>query len=297
VHDRQFIQRITALPTITPLSIRRVARDLAADGMAGEEAMEAALKTIDASRDELVVANYTLLMALIDQVDAMLPTVPHETVQDMEQRAQRTVVRIAPRIGKSPDWVAGSLESLAQILCNVGIRSQTTQTRVRRMLGVLRDVRVEIAAWRSGNEDDTLASYADMISKVADVTLSLATTLLDQAYALTDDTVGLLRTWSTEQASVIQAAVRPEWLLDGWDQICLLWRQARHPAEQRAALVEIAQLVPAVPREAMDWAGVTVDSEKLMSLHRFVPLNEDWRTGAIVFELIARNEHLRALGT
>ena len=33
-----------------------------------------------------------------------------------------------------------------------------------------------------------------------------------------------------------------------------------------------------------------------MMLRRSVPLNEDWRTGAIVFELIARNEHLLALG-
>jgi hypothetical protein len=31
-------------------------------------------------------------------------------------------------------------------------------------------------------------------------------------------------------------------------------------------------------------------------LRRVVPLNEDWRTGAIVYELLARNEHLRALG-
>jgi hypothetical protein len=28
---------------------------------------------------------------------------------------------------------------------------------------------------------------------------------------------------------------------------------------------------------------------------RLVSLNEDWRTGSIVFQLIARNEHLRAI--
>jgi hypothetical protein len=297
VHDRQLILRITALPAITPISIRRVAHAVAAEGMAGEEAMEAALATIDARKDELVVANYMLLMTLIKQVDATLPgPSPEPSVQDLEHRAQRTVARIAPRIGQPAAWVASSLEALAEVMCNIGVSTQSTDTRVRRMLNLLRGVRAEIAAWSRDNDDDALACYAGMICDVADVTLTLATTTFDHAQALTEDPVGLLRTWSVDPDQVIRAAGRPEWLLDGWDQICLLWRQAKCPAAKRAALAEIAQLVPVLPREATDWAGIMLDSEKLTLLRRFVPLNEDWRTGAIVFELLARNEHLRAMG-
>jgi hypothetical protein len=297
VHDRQLILRITALPAITPNAIRHVARAIAAEGMAGEEAMEAALATAESGREELVTSNYMLLMKLIEQVDATVAGHGQDlSMQDLERRAQIAVARIAPQIGKSAGWVATALEALADVLCDVGINARSQNARMARMLDLLQAVRSEIAAWSRRNDDDILAGYATMICDVADVTLSLAATTVNQAQALTRSVVDLLRTWANDPGSVTQAANRPEWLLDGWEQICRLWRQASQPATQRAALAEIAQLVPVLPREAMDWAGITVDSEKLMLLRRFVPLNEDWRTGAIVFELIARNEHLLALG-
>jgi hypothetical protein len=297
VHDRQLILRISALPAITPLAIRRVSCAIAAEGMAGEEAMEAALATVDTSRRDLVVSNYMLLMSLIEQVDATAGVhVQDLSMQDMEHRAQATVARIAPLVGQAAAWVATALEALAEVLCDVGVNAQFQTTRLRRMLDLLQAVRAEIDAWGRKNDDDVLAGYATMICDVADVTLSLTKAMVNEAQALTRNVVELLRTWADDPGSVIQAAHRPEWLLDGWEQICQLWRQATQPAAQRAALAEIAQLVPILPREATEWAGIAVDSEKLMLLRRFVPLNEDWRTGAIVFELVARNEHLLALG-
>ena len=297
VHDRQLILRITALPAITPIAIRRLAHEVAAEGMAGEEAMEAARAKMDASRDDLVAANYMLLMALIAQVDANTnPGVLETAAPDLEQRAHNAVARIAPRIGKPTAWVATSLEALAEVLHHIGVNPKATGARVRRLLVVLNEVRTDIAAWSHGNADDGLACYADMVCEVADVTLSLAKVMFDAVHALTADPIGLLRSWAIDPDLVTRLAGRPEWLLDGWGQICLLWREATHAATRRSALAEIAQLVPVLPREATDWAGIMLDSERLTRLRRVVPLNEDWRTGAIVYELLARNEHLRALG-
>jgi hypothetical protein len=297
VHDRQLIARMATLTAVTPGSIRRVARAIAAEGMAGEEAMEAALANIDASKDELVVTNYLLLMALVDQVDAAEATgAPDASMQDVERRAQKTIARIAPRIGRSPDWIATSLEALAEVLCDIGIGAQSATTRVRRTLDLLRDVRAEIGAWSRLNDDAAWAGYAEMICTVAEMTLSLATTRFQQAQALTADPIKLLRTWATDPDAVIQIAGRPEWLLDGWDQICLLWRQAVHPAAQRAAVAEIAQLVPVLPREARGGDSTPPELESLPILRGDVPLNQDWRTGEVVLDLIARNEHLRAAG-
>jgi hypothetical protein len=59
-------------------------------------------------------------------------------------------------------------------------------------------------------------------------------------------------------------------------------------------LMEIAMLVPIIPREAKDWTGATEQIDPAMRLRRTVPLNQDWRTGATVFDLIARNEYIRA---
>jgi hypothetical protein len=74
----------------------------------------------------------------------------------------------------------------------------------------------------------------------------------------------------------------------------LLWRFAKDDAERRAALVEIAQLVPVLPREVREWTDLFLEADISLRLRRMIPLNEDWRTGATVFELIARNEQLRA---
>ena len=66
-------------------------------------------------------------------------------------------------------------------------------------------------------------------------------------------------------------------------------------AGQRRALTEMAQLVPVLPRETSEWCGVPEDLIRRTSLRKLVRLNRDWRTEATVFDLIARNEHLRSL--
>ena len=62
--------------------------------------------------------------------------------------------------------------------------------------------------------------------------------------------IGLLRTWATDPDSVIRIAARPDWLLDGWEQICLIWNYARDDATRSAALVEILEHVPILPRRS-----------------------------------------------
>jgi hypothetical protein len=121
--------------------------------------------------------------------------------------------------------------------------------------------------------------------------------MFEQAHGLTDDVIGLLRIWSTDPDSITRMAGRPEWMLDGWDQICVLWQHASDNLKRRDTLIEIAQLVPVLPREVSEWVGMSFDYDaKLTLLRRLVPLNEDWRTGAAVLDMIARNEQLRALG-
>ena len=107
----------------------------------------------------------------------------------------------------------------------------------------------------------------------------------------------MLRNWAVDSSSVIQLAGRPEWLLDGWEQICLVWNHAQDNAARRLALVEIADYIPALPRELNEWGGGRANLDDVFAEQGHITLNEDWRTGATVFDLIARNERLRAAAT
>jgi hypothetical protein len=298
LHDRQLNERIATLATVTPSIIRRVAREVAAEGLAGEEAIDAARKAAEHDKGDRLVANYLLLMALVGQVNvALAPNKPRGGLDpaEMQQRARIAVNIIAPRLGRSTNWVAAALEGIADAMASIGIDASSATSRVPRLLKQLQDCSREVADWSRAQPSDDQASYAEMICSVADCTLTLAQSTLLQARALTNDVVGLLRSWATDPDRVVRLAGRPEWLLDGWEQICFLWSFAHDDAARRGALVEMVQLLPALPREAREWTDLVLEAEISVRLRRLIPLNEDWRSGATVFDLIARNEHIRAL--
>jgi len=298
VHDARLNQKIAGLRSVTPITIRRAARNVAAAGLAGDKAREAARAMEEAEKGERLLTNFLLLMALLDEVEpnarANLQGAYRHT-PELEDYARRAVIRIAPMIGQPADSVADTLEALADVLDGIGLRGQTAPPRVPRLLQLLHRVCAEVADWtrRHGTED--VRPYATMVCAVADMTLSCAATTLQDVQALTTDVTDLLRQWLREPGKIVRLAARPEWLLDGWERICLIWTIAADHAARRAALVEMAQLVPVLPREASEWVGNPIDAETPVSFRRNVRLNEDWRTGATVFDLVARNEHLRAL--
>jgi hypothetical protein len=298
LHDAVFNDRIAALRNVTPTAIRRVGLQVAAEGLAGEEAMEAARIAVDTEKDDRIVTNYRLLMTLVEQVRSRfsLPDLVKAPGRiDVMAQAKLTVEWISPRLGQTATWTAGALEALAEVLLHIGIGSNSTTGRMPRILAMLRRTRSEISEWGSYLHDDDHADYIAMVCAVTDLTLSLAQTTLGQAQALTSDMVDLLRKWAADPQEISRLAMRPEWLLDGWEQICLIWSHARDDAERRAALAEIIALVPVLPKEAVEWTEIKADFDIALRFRRLVSLNEDWRSGSVVFQLIARNEHFRAI--
>jgi NAD(P)-dependent dehydrogenase (short-subunit alcohol dehydrogenase family) len=295
LHDKILNERIAPLKHVTPATIRLVAREISAEGLAGEEAMEAASAADRHDRGDRLVANYLLLLNLIRQVSGVNPET--ENMMDhveVQRRAQLTVSTIAPRLNRSTNWVASALESIADAMAGVGINVSSTSSRLSRLVDLLRGCSADIATWSSAQQSDDQAAYCEMMCAVADFTLDLAEATLDRARALTIDVVALLRSWSNDPQITLQLAGRAEWLLDGWETICLIWRMAEDDAARRAALFEMAQLIPTLPREVRDWSDLFLETDITLRLRRLVPLNEDWRTGTAVFSLIARNEKMRA---
>ena len=297
LHDRMLTERIERLTTVTPSGMRRIARQIAAEGLAGEEASRAARTSEEHDKADRLVSNYLLLMALVDQVESAIPGARRAkaSAADIRDRARHAVHEIAPRLGRTTEWVASALEAISDALANIGVSPDGETSRIGRLVAMLTRCKEEIMDWQRIRRRDDESAYAEMICGVADATLALAEEMMAQARRPTGDVVGLLRLWTTDADEITRLAARPEWLLDGWEPICLLWELALDDADRRAALVEMAGQVPVIPREAWEWTEKFTERDISMRLRRLIPLNEDWRTGAAVFEQIARNEHLRAL--
>jgi hypothetical protein len=301
LHDKIFSQKIANVVNVTPATIRQVARQIAAEGLAGEEAMEAARLATDADKGDRVVTNFRLLMLLVDQVVRQFkPPVlvsAATTKLDPSARARLTVEWISPRLGQTSNWTANALEELADVLAHIGVGATGSIGRIPRLTALLAEVRADISDWGASRREEDQAAYARMICTVIDVTLTLAGTTVKKAQALPENMVDLMRNWAVDPGLVVELVSRPEWLLDGWEQICLIWRNARDDAMRRAAAAEIATLIPILPKEVNDWCSTQYEIDSLNRFRRLVQLNEDWFTGSRVFDLIARNEHFRAVTT
>ena len=296
VHDARLHQKIAALRGVTPERIREAAREVAAEGLAGREAMAAACSTAETDQQDRMVTNFLLLMAMVEQVQAAgatIQTPDRNKLHELEARVKSTIADLAPQIGWSADSIALALEELAGIFMGVGVGAFVDQARVSRALEQLCTLRAETASWAQENEDDS-GSLADMTTKAASLTITCARITLADAHGMTRDVAGLIREFGQKPDIIGARVARSDWLLDGWEQICLLWRSATEPAERRAVLNEIAQLVPTIPKEAANWVDTPIDSDVPSRFRKTVTLNVDWRTGTTVFDQIGRNERLRA---
>jgi hypothetical protein len=295
LHDKVLSGRIGGLARVTPVSIRRISRAIAVEGLAGEQAMQAAQTATETDKSDRRITSHQLLAALVRQVNAVMrqsSDVALVETDDLDARARLTIAWLAPHLRQSPTWAVTALDALTDIMAGLGVGGDAG--RVPRLISMLRQVRACIADWAPTQRSTERTSCAEAVCSMADITLSLAETALADARAVTEDMIGLLRNWSTDPESVTRLVTRPEWLLDGWEQICLIWNYAPDDGTKTAALAEILEQVPILPVEVSEWGGDSPDLNNVLLKQKPISLNEDWRTGAIVFDLIARNEQLRA---
>ncbi|TLU70613.1 hypothetical protein [Lichenicoccus roseus] len=290
LHDQVFVDRIARYDHVTPRVIRQIASQVAAEGLAGEQAMAAAQIAVDVQARNRTIMNYRLLLELVEQT-----ALPVDGLgADPAARARATVDWVSPQLARSPAWTADALEVLAGVVSDIGVGRDGTKERIPRLLAMLSRVRFELADWRDAHPDGERAACVNMICSVADLTLDLAGITLSAARSMTMDMVGLLRSWSGDPAGIVGLFARSDWMLDGWEPICLIWQNATDYATRLAAMIEIMTLVPILPREAIEWTQCESDAMQPVAFRRMIPFNEDWRSGALVYELIARNERFRA---
>jgi hypothetical protein len=296
VHDTKLYQAITERHGITPASIRQAAGVVAVQELAGRGAAAAARVALDNDLRDRLAANFQLLLATIRQ-SAPPGTMPDMAgavaAVDMERHAKHGIEQIAPRLGHSSQVVFNTVEQLADVLTPIGLDAQGPPARVPRLLSAITRFYHEAGQW-AREHDDCSGSQARLAGQIAEVTITCAELTLADARASADDVAALLSEWIVAPDALARRLTRCEWLVDGWEQICLLWQTATTRAARHVALAEIALLVPILPKEVASWLGRRVELDDTRNIPRIVPGDTDWRTG-LHYERVARNEVLRAL--
>jgi hypothetical protein len=297
LYDKVVGSRLAFLETVTPATVRAVGRLVAAEGLAGDAAMHAVRVAAKADQDDRRAVVDHLLSSLVRQVNVGPPaplSASGRDTSDLNVRAQQTLAWLGPRIGQSTIWGVKAIEALADVMAAAGVSAGEDIGRLPGLTRRLGAMREQIAEWANTQRDGDRVLFAHSVCSISDFTRSVAVSMIARTRMLTDDMVDLLQNWAADPQSVIRVAERPEWMLDGWEQICRIWTYAQDNAARRAALVEIADHIPAIPRELNEWGGGRANMDDVFAGQPHIGLNEDWRTGATVFDLIARNEQLWA---
>ena len=317
VHDRRLAQRLETLTEVTPATIRRTARDVAIEGLAGREAQMAAQAALRRDQDARALTSFLLMLALWERVQpqGIDPTGFTAPDQELQIAGQRAVAAHAARLGLVADRLPLHLEEAGAIFSGVGVHHSTHPARVLTQLETLVRVHQGIAAWSRARPHGS-GEVGGMVAEVAGATVACTTAALRDARLATRDAVALIQQSPANRAVLTRIAERPEWLLDGWQPICQLWNAATTDAERTAALDEIAMLVPVLPKETGEWVRVTIRAESLFTYRstvlvredwrvsddrpdrpqgrQTVKRNQDWRTSSVI-DFVVRNELMRAL--
>ena len=296
VHDSRLNRLISTLPSLTPSAVRQAALSVAAQGLAGRPAMAAALAALEKERQDRISTEYLLLGTLAEQIapEAFkgLDWRRHPSME-VERQAQRIVAELARSQNQSPERLSSTLEALAETFAPIGVTGEMAEARLPRLLRDITAMHAGLVERRRAPCDDVLFELTDMVASRAGPVTMASAKVLSGTKALTQDVTRLLWSWNRSRERVLELAAKPEWLLDGWQEVCLLWRSTRSLEQQRATMIEMAHLMPVLPREVEQWGALaTIPSEAAAG--QLISFDESWRAGPAMLNLTARNERLRA---
>ena len=288
LHDLMLSERISALKAVTPSDIRAAARAIAGEGAAGRGAREAARAAIDADRHDVLLTNILLLQLLVEQVHGS-----SAPPAELDRRAKAAILALVPKLQRPAATITNDVELLSSLFTGLGVGPSRDRARCARLADAIQTMTAEVRPLADRYPGPT-GLAASLVIGAAEVTLALARRTLVEARAQLDDFPALLASWAADSSRVASTLARPEWLLDGWEHICLIWKLA-DDARSRAAISEMALMVPVIPKEASEWLGLSIDETERQRLRKMVFSFEDWRSGSLVYDLIGRNELIRTL--
>jgi hypothetical protein len=290
-------QRCLRLGAIEPAAIRDAALAVAREGHAGRAAASAAETTIAWDRAQVVRARAMLILRLAERLDpdfTPAPPVAEQAVY-LNVRAMRRLERLAPSMGCRPTDLAAALTALGRVFAPVGTAGGDRDARIPLLLRRLEETQVGLAEWLRAAPGNEISELGQAIGAAIGRICESGAAVLDKTRAARSEPVALLKRWITDRTGVVALAARCDWLLDGWERVSLVWRAAGTQATRRAALLEMAPLVPVLPREVLAWTDTVIPVEAMRPACRVTSSQDSWRTGGAAFALTTRNERLLAM--
>jgi hypothetical protein len=304
VHDTKLFQRFRHLAAIDPSRIRRAAMAVAAEGYAGRAAVSAAATAMANDRSERLLAHLRLLTRLADQHAPGGPTPADlaERTPDLDRRANATLHRLAPSLGRPAARLAIDVMAIADAFAPLGIAPPEFTPngqigRIPRLIARMDATSSALFSWLDTDVDNDIGGLGRAVGQAMRTATRTAEAVLEVVRAALSDPAALLQRWVRDAAGVRASASRCDWLLDGWERVCLLWAIATSDASRRAALLEMAPLVPVLPREVEEWIDVAIPREAMNESCHVTNSRDAWRSGGAALGWIQRNEQLRAMST
>jgi hypothetical protein len=286
IHDRAMVERLETIQPISPLSIRKVALDLALEGLAGPDAREAAERALHEDEEHALLTLLFLLERLL--AEAGQPRIDWQTIDTGDREARERLKphfrRLEPSTRmKGADLVA-AVDALSAAVAPVGFEQAPFESLAATTLKDLRLLHESVAAWALAEGED-FVKISSLVIDCAALTVTCAERSLEQASALVRSVGRLLEAHATAPEAVGDVLSRPVWLLHGWRHLIALWQSVAEQSReaQRDVMVELGELVPLVPLVADEWLGAVSERHPpRYELHRHVRLMEDWRSGLMI---------------
>lgn len=301
VHDYALHEEIVAARALDPYAMRLAALRVAADGLAGEAAAEAAIEALAADEELKALNQVVLMMRVLQDIDPVATPQLFKgiTTPEGQARVRAALFQAADRLDMKPEFFDHRLGQLGIDTYAVGMPWSPTEGRLRRILRRLAEAVQSLILWARVRASDA-AHTARFCAGVANVTYSIGAGLLGELDALLSDPRSIVVSWETLRDDVDRLNSRLAWLLDGWEVICNWWfdGERRSVDEQAVILQDLLPVLPIVPREELEGAKRFTMAGMVQRSRRFVRLHEDWLTGDFIdVDMVDRMEQLRAGAT
>lgn len=290
VHDRTLTEVVAREKAVTPTDIRHCWLELATTGIGGQELAERAREELTRAAEVQVA---TRIMLLLDTVRRGGGEIGAGLVSDMGSPEGRKKVRqvltgAAARAGIDAVAIDQNIEELSAALGTLGLRALPEPGRLRNLHTTMQEFAHAIDNWGRTTVSD-LAHVGRFAAMSAEHSAGIAGRAIAEVDRLLSDPIRLMSEWEVSRKALRGHLLRIAWLLDGWDYVLRIWDDA--VSENLAidvAVTEIGRIIPIVPAREVDAAAGRRSVELFREYRSRVRVFEDWLSGDLDEDLIAR---------
>jgi hypothetical protein len=267
VHDMRLYAGVAALPALTPAAVRKASRAVLLEGLAGRAAAAAARASEAAEKLEVRLTATYLLVRLVEQIEPpqTAPKLTEDTPANFPRRAEAAIQQAAEKLRKPPQTLRYALERVGEMFNPVWgtnapavPRAPPPGSQVMQLVQSLESICRTISHW-TPLTNEAAAQVARELSSAAQAAALCGRVIASDVARHVDNPLDLLTRMFTAPDTLLQFATRPEWALNGWEQVILRWPQDGDESTRANVLKEIAPLVPPLPKQAGEWSRLRVD--------------------------------------